>query len=637
MAILLIPICFTLVFFCFGVSGITAGKKQLALYTVFIICLAVWSGTELLSAFNAISYTDVLVYWLLIAAAASGYLYRNAEKRKAFTASLCKSADSAYKELNGFEKALLFTLTGLLLIIFIQGAGYPPNNYDSMTYHLARITSWVAHGNVSYYPTDLTRQIYQPPFSEYIILHFNILNRADYFSASVQFCFLIFSLIAVNCITGQLGLNRRMRLFAMIVAATIPEAVLQASSTQNDVVESFFILASFYFMLKVIADGGRRYFVLLGLAAGFSLLTKGTGYVYAFPLLLVFGVVMLARLFKTRNYALIGRSMLAVILLVLINSGYYIRNYRLAHNLLGIDKTEAKIYSNEQMNPALFASVLLKNAALHAELMFVKPVEIGVDSAVHQFHRAIGVDVNNPAVNYRHLTFSLGQDVTFEDSGPNPLHLLLILFAIVTAIVFWKRTRQSPVLLLLIVILLQIALFCAYLKWQPWNSRLHTPVFLLCVPLVAYAFSLTERLSGARYFIAPLLLVFGILVSLHNDSRPVNDKLFGGDRFRQYFTNKPQAYPEYLAIKQQLQKSHYQNIGLIFDVDDWEYPLFADCYSQTIRPIYIAVDNITRNADTTKKQVDCILSTRVNEPYIDYNNRRYYNKDTENVIIHLYE
>lgn len=637
MTILLIPVCFLMVFFGFGASGICKSKTEVLLYSILAFCVLFLIGTEALSAIHGISYIPILVYWSLIIVITGGYLYSRRDKLDGFLISIRQSIADYCKSLNLFEKILSVTLFGLLAMIFIQGVAYPPTNYDSMTYHLARITSWVSHGTVAYYPTDLTRQIYQPPFSEYIILHFNMLARSDYFSASVQFFFLLFSLITINSITAYFGLNRSVRLFAMIVAATIPEAVLQASSTQNDIVESFFILTSFYFMLKATGTSQRSYFLWLGLAAGFALLTKGTGYVYLFPILLIFGIITLTKLFKTRSSLLVN-SLLTLLLIVIVNSGYYIRNYRLAHNLLGIDKTEAKVYSNEQMNAGLLTSVLVKNAALHMELMFAKPVEIWADSAVHKFHRAIGVDTDNPAVNYRNAKFGLNADVTSEDGAPNPLHFLLILFTLVMAVVFWKRTKKTqPFALLLLIVVLQIMLFCAYLKWQPWNSRLHTPVFFMCAPLIAYAFSLKDKLMSARYAVAPILLTYAVLVSLHNDSRPLNAQLFTEGRFKKYFVGKPDAYGEYVQMKNMIRENNFKNIGLIFGPDDWEYPLFADCYTKTINPVYIAVDNITGSSDTTKKQVDCIMTTRVNSPYIDYNNRRYYKQDNTNSVIHLYK
>jgi hypothetical protein len=44
-----------------------------------------------------------------------------------------------------------------------------PNTWDSMTYHLPRVAHWAANGSVAHYPTSIDRQLWQPPFGEYLV------------------------------------------------------------------------------------------------------------------------------------------------------------------------------------------------------------------------------------------------------------------------------------------------------------------------------------------------------------------------------------------------------------------------------------------------------------------------------------
>lgn len=638
MPVILIPICFFLTFLGLGVSRIVTSKNELLICTVLMVCVYILIGTEALSALHRLSFIPLLIYWLLVTAALTAYLYSRRKRLKYFTGSLRKQSMAWFNGFGLFEKTLPMVLAVLLIIVFVQGVAYPPTNWDSMTYHLARITSWIGHRSVAYYPTDITRQIYQPPFAEYIITHINLLAGCDYFSASVQFFSLIFSLVVINAITGYIGLDKKARLFSMIIGATIPEGILQASSTQNDVVEGLFILASFYFTLKAIASGQLKYFLFLGLAAGFGLLVKGTGYIYLFPVLSVLGIITLINLFRKQDYRLPTNALMALLLIAVINSGYYLRNCTLAHNLFGIDKTEAKVYSNAKMSPALLASAVSKNAALHMELMFAKKVSFWADSGITKLHRAAAVNINDPAVNYRGMRFGLNTDVTSEDNAPNPIHLILIILSMVIAAVFYKRLwKDRFALVLLVVVLLQVLFFCAYLRWQPWNSRLHTPVFLLSTPFIAYALSLSKNLFKLNYLIAPVLLIYALLAAIHNDDRPLSKKMLTGRRYQKYFAGKPNIYKEYDQIDSLINRADMKSIGLIFGVDDWEYPLFANCYDKTIIPVYIMADNITRSLDTTVKPVDCIVSTRIDIPFIDYNKRRYYNQEKGNKIIYLYK
>ena len=39
----------------------------------------------------------------------------------------------------------------IALIIFVTGCLYPPNTWDSLTYHLPRIEHWIQNKNLGFY------------------------------------------------------------------------------------------------------------------------------------------------------------------------------------------------------------------------------------------------------------------------------------------------------------------------------------------------------------------------------------------------------------------------------------------------------------------------------------------------------
>ena len=637
MAIIILPICFISIFLSLVILyGTTTGKREILLGSALTFCGLLVLITEVLSLFHSLNYTSILFSWVLIAIANTIYHYFERHKLFAFYKQLRGQLTKLWGRLNWFEMILLASVLVMLLLIFIQGIIYPPTNWDSMTYHLARIPNWISEQSVQHFPTAITRQLYQPPFAEYVMLHFNMLSRGDYFSASVQFLFLLLSLTAISCIVKSLGLNLKYQIAAAILAATIPEVVLQASSTQNDIVVSFFIITGFYFAIRAINTLNLKYYLFFGLSLGLGLLTKGTAYIYLAPVILIFGIVTIARLLETRKPAYLTSALVVVIIAISINSGHYYRNYKLSGNVLGVDKTEGGLYTNEKMNPPLLISNIIKNAGLHVGVMFAKPVAVVADSVIYKIHRAAGIDINNPATNYRSMKYGLSAIVTNEDEAPNPFHLLLIVFSIIVLFFCWKQWKDNPpAYWLLIAIILQIVFFCLYLKWQPWNSRLHVPVFLLVIPLICYAGKLIPFAKKASYVLLPLLIVYALITVLHNDSRPINAGMFSGNRYQKYFVNKPAAYPEYAKVTEAINHSNFKNVGLIFGVDDWEYPLFTNCYSTELNPVHIQVNNISNQIETTDN-VDCILSTTINKPFIDYHNHRYYNQDGGNKVIYLY-
>jgi len=134
----------------------------------------------------------------------------------------------------------------------------------------------------------------------------------------------------------------------------------------------------------------------------------------------------------------------------------------------------------------------------------------------------------------------------------------------------------------------------------------------------------------------PVILLYALLVVLHNEKRPYSSALFY-PRYQQYFMGKPGSYQDYKTVQQQIEQSNYKNIGLISGEDAWIYPLFSNCFSQKINPVYIEVNNLTKSLATDSAGVDCVINTLTNSPFITYNGKRYYNRDPHNKTIWLYK
>ena len=298
MAILLLLICFLAIFLIVGISSYSGpDKKEVLLLSVLIFSALLIIITELLSVFEVLNYRFILLSWGVVSIACVAFLIRKKDRVINFCTELNQQFGNTFRALKKSEKFLLYIIITMLGLIFIQGLVYPPNNYDSLNYHLARIPNWISNHSIAHFPTHIIYQIYHPPFAEYVVMHFNLLSGGDYFSNSVQFLFFIFSLVSILSIIQIVGLSGKYKIIAFVLGATIPEVLLQASSTQNDIVVSFFILTSVYFAIKITKESGLKYFLFFGLSSGIGILTKGTAYVYLAPLLLIFGIRIAPMLF----------------------------------------------------------------------------------------------------------------------------------------------------------------------------------------------------------------------------------------------------------------------------------------------------------------------------------------------------
>ena len=202
-------------------------------------------STEALSAIHAISFPILLMAWflfLLVCVVAAALLLRRKSQGFALPEWRAVTPLTALR-----AGALAFLLATTLATAFL----YPPNNWDSMTYHMARVAHWISNRNISFYPTAIPRQNFQMPLAEFAIMHLQLLTGADWYANLVQWVsFLV--LVCLSPLTAvELGLSHRQQLLAAVVMATLPMAILQASSTQNDLVVSSFVMAFGLFMLRL--------------------------------------------------------------------------------------------------------------------------------------------------------------------------------------------------------------------------------------------------------------------------------------------------------------------------------------------------------------------------------------------------
>jgi hypothetical protein len=98
--------------------------------------------------------------------------------------------------------ALLIACCLIVALVGLIAEAAPPNTWDSMTYHLARVAQWSQHGTIANYPANTVRQLYQPPFAEWAILHLQILSGGSARSYSPRLWYLlsIASAFAVFCL-----------------------------------------------------------------------------------------------------------------------------------------------------------------------------------------------------------------------------------------------------------------------------------------------------------------------------------------------------------------------------------------------------------------------------------------------------
>lgn len=584
------------------------GVREAFVQAFIILFGVVATSTELLSVFNALTFHALVILWTLLAGVSIVMAWRLTDR------GLCRETVNALRVQIGIEtpaSRLCLTFISFILVVTLAVAIIsPPNTWDAMTYHMARVAEWIQHGNVQFYPTAIERQNYQLPLGGFAVMQLQLLSGSDLLANLPQwFCFFV-CIVLVSLVVREFALPLNVQIFGGLVMATLPEAILQASSTQTDLVCGAFCLAFALFLIRLARDATPSKAAYCGLSLGLALLAKGTAYLYVGAIGLTIGLVYIVRWRGQPRLAVARHIVLMVLIALAINIGHWSRTYTLYGQLLA---SGSESYANTNCSVSSVWANLVRNAALH----FGVPVPVINRTTTGAIKALLGKQVSNPDTTWNGTRFGVEYS-THEDMAGNVLHLMLIVVAL--SGLYKTRTAERGLLLAWAGSVVMGALFFStYLKWQPWNGRLHTPLFILAMPLVAVVgCHFWRSRPWVASILACLLFVAATPFLVGNETRPLlplnGVSILTRDRIDMMLLVRPDlrlTYP--IAIREALDKKPGE-VGLILGEDDWEYPLWVlsgkSAFPQCPEFRHVVIPNLTRELDMGRTLPDVIIATR---------------------------
>jgi len=559
--LVILPIAALILFgYYFFKSKTSLREAILSAFLLWSCCLVVI--TEVLSFFEIINLPSISIAWASILGGLACLCFRINKKKSKISKKDLKIVDWF------FLGAILFIAAVLLVIAFFAA----PNTSDSMNYHMARVPHWIQNMSIQHYPTHISQQLYQPPFAEWVILHFQILNRGDRFANSVQWLFMIGSVMAVSLIIKEIGYNLRSQIVGALLAICIPMGILQGTSTQNDWVVTCWIMTLIYFITKMQTKIEWKFILASSSALGLALLTKATAYIFAVPFIIWFSVLV----YKHEKWRSWEKLIVFGSLALAINAPHYFRNYEIYHSPLGGHEGQ---YLNEKVTVPYIISNLTKNIGIQLIIPKAKNVNLITSKIITAIHRRMGIKVNESEISWTGREFSMDIPLKLRDDNyaPNPWHLLLIVVSLASSF-FYRNQRKNRRIMIIYgtCIVTAFLLFNGYLKWQPWHSRLLLPLFVSSMPLCV---CFLGRSGKNRYsqLIAVIFLLFSIPWLFNNQTRSCIGKknIFYQKREKQYFNSKPELELSFRRIANFINKRKYSKIGLCLEEEDWEYPYWV--------------------------------------------------------------
>lgn len=528
-------------------------------------------GSEILSLFSALTRPVLILLWgsalaaILLTGWRSGWLLAGAQSLRRQVGAL------RWRSMQGALAGPPVLFAGILLAVALIA---PPNTNDALQYHLSRVMHWAQNGSLAHYATPVERQIWMPPFAEEAILHLNLLAVSDRLANLVQWGSMVCGLALVSLMAKKLGAAPTGQVFAALFAATIPMGVLQASSSQNDTVNTLWVLCLAYFAITLHQ---RRLSVWewagAGCAAGLGLLTKGTFTAFALPLLFW----MLVAALRQHGWGWQGMlrfAGLGLVCVLFLNAGAWGRNLQTYSFPLG-PRQGISDHANEMIGPGVVFVNSLRNLTLHLGTPW-GVVNGPLRDGVTWIANIVGQDVNDPRTT---LDAPYRVKRSFhEDFAGNPWHLLA---AGISLALFWLHRKQvnASAWVYGIALVGAFLLFSALYKWQPTGSRLQLPLFVAWAPLAGLAFRL-PRQRWPGIVAAILLSAAGLWPLLANPSRPIlptaeGVSLFSTTREELLLINAPEFFPGYRSITEAAGSLGCASIGLALDSSQPEYPFWA--------------------------------------------------------------
>jgi hypothetical protein len=525
--------------------------------------------TEILSVFRLITPIGLGAAWGVLAGVGVGSLYLFRVRRGGVRLP-------AFQIPAGWGERLLL---GCVLVVFLVTGLIawisPPNTWDSLNYHMARVAHWEQQRAVRHYITGIEVQNSMPPGAEMAILNFYTLSGSDRYANFVSWFAMLGSVIGVTYIASQLGARMPGQLLAGVFAATLPMGIAQASSTMTDYVVALWMVVLFSESLTYAQSPGNTAAIgFASLAAGLGLFTKPTAFAFLLPFLVMFAAVTLRH--QPLRLAL-RNTVAAGALVFLVNAGHLVRNQSLYGNPIA-NPERISIHATNIQDARLFLSNVMRNAGIH----FGTPspyVNKAVYLAVEKLHQLIGLPLDDPRITLGG-GFKVPLPSTSESKATNPAQAYLFLFVVGY---FLVRVKKVPPLVLRSTasVAAGFLVYSFLFQWQIFAARLHLSFFVLAAGIAGYGLdSLLPRrftqLTGLFLFVACLPW----LLSLRSRPLLTNSKthyrsILQSPRIKLYYVNGGHLLEPHKEIVERIEESGCRKVGIILPGNGAEYPLWV--------------------------------------------------------------
>jgi hypothetical protein len=568
-----------------AVAGVAAtavlGAASLRLDSVVPFAL----GVYLLASAEVIGLTEVLslLGWIrpagyavgqaLCFAAAAGAWWWRGRPRPPLRRYDLRAAVNAHPLVAGLAVGIAALVVYEAFLVFAT----PPNNWDSMTYHLSRAAGWYQRHRVEYFPAHTERENAFQPNSELEILYTFVLVGRDTAAAATQLIAQLALLIGVYGCARRLGLTRPASLFAALLTATLSEIALQSVTTQNDLLAASFVVAAVCLVLgTATAD-----LVLAGLAVGLALGTKLT----AAPALLILAALAVLRApWRQRAVTLAVSSAVALALV-----GFYGYGLNLIETGKPLGRPVAQGETHvDRVTVGGTVSTAARSAFRFFDFSGLNPPDwetSAVSWTGRKVFAGLHIPANPPEATQSGFNFRVNVRANEDVAWFGPLGFLLLLPLSLVFLIRGAARRAPPEAFVLAAAIPLFAVVLALgFKYNVWLGRFFVAPVALTMPLAAYAY----RRSTALALSLALVGLFGLYKTVTmSETKPagVDERaaVWTLPRSSAQTIVRPDLTAVFDGVNDRVPSK--STLGAVLGPDDWDYPLYGPTLERRIVPL----------------------------------------------------
>lgn len=495
-----------------------------------MFCALLIGVTTTLSSFSQLNTVGSHVAWALITLLFVATSKFDSKLIKDAQAKVNKRVINIKENLSWHSVVLCIFATGTLL----SGLLYPVRNWDSLWHIMPRVTFWIQHQNYLPFYSPVGQQTSTYPFAAWTLVQVKLTTGGgDIALELVQWVAYLASIGVAASIARLLGSSTTGQRWVMLLVASTPMALLQATTTQYDLLTAYFALSTAFLILTLIKQLTSNQpntqlvvqFLMLGLLIGVGTNTKITYLIMTGPLLLWMAVVYLKKV-PFKQYALL----LCVVLITvapLIAPWLQLNYQQHDGDILGVNARG----NNHILITDRSVDGILTNFIRGSTTPFGTPiprVNLAFEHGIEQIASWLRLDLDS-LVNREQPTipFGLSSQITNHDLAPYPVTMVALLLGGIMALTSRHDDRRQILLPYLACVMISFVAICTLISWQPYMVRTQLGVILLGLPLFGLVDNASKPKTNTVYALIVLAsCALGIVVLLWNSSAPLVSQKF---------------------------------------------------------------------------------------------------------------